>query len=216
MPSFYHRRRNYLITTSLKVMYSSLAQQPELEPLHDAEAWTRYWLTPGVERFCLVRDPYDRLVSFYTDKLRTAPKTARKAGWQHCQRIFFADLALAEEMPDDQIAERLRAVTFEEFLALLPRLYRKDPHLWPQARSLTYRAGPLPLPAPSGTILKMEAAAEVCERLALDPTIHVNRTEHDDPHALFRSAGYAIANRIYRNDFKRYGYALRTAPEDPL
>lgn len=210
MPSFYNAERNYVITTNLKVMYSTLSQQPSLQLLRkDLHAAIRVWLTPGVRRYFLVRNPYDRLVSFYADKFQTEPAAHRLASWQDCQRIFFPALGLCAEDPPEAVAQRLRALPFDRFTGLLPHLFRLDRHLWPQYWGLRFRIRGLSIPAPFDRILKIEQDRDVLAGdLGIDLTVRANVTAHDRADHYFSAASYAVVNDIYRQDFERFGYPL--------
>jgi len=211
MPSFYNAERNYVVSTSLKVMYTSLTQQPSLRPLSsDLRAALRVWLTPGLRRYLLVRDPYERLVSFHADKLREALDKGETGTWQHCQRILFPGLGLSGSEGAAVIAERLRGVTFGEFVALLPRVFRKDPHLWPQSWSRAFRVRGVALPGRVDRVLQIETDVDVLVRLlGLDVSIRVNATEHASAERSFTAASYEVANDIYRDDFAGFGYPMR-------
>lgn len=213
MPSFFNPRRNYVITTSLKVMFSTLSQQPSLRPLrHDLRAAIALWWKPGMRRYFLARDPYDRLVSFYADKFFSTPADTGLAQWQHCQVVFFAPLGLSGRESTAIIAERLRAVTFEHFVRLLPQVFRRDEHLWPQCWNVPFRIGALCVPAPLHRVLKMESDRQVlAEELGLDLSIRANATTHASRERYFAPRSYAIAQEVYRGDFERFDYPL--APE---
>jgi hypothetical protein len=212
MPSFYNAERNYLLSTSLKVMYSSLTLQPALRPLRtDLHAALRTWSTPGLRRYLLVRDPYERLVSFHADKLRAALPSAAGGRWQSSQRIFFPALGLSGEEPAGAIAERLRALDFEDFIRLVPRVHRADPHLWPQWWTRSFRVRGVALPAPVHRVFKIEEMDLLAEELGLDRSIRVNETSHESADRSFTPASYTIANHIYGGDFASFSYRMRWA-----
>jgi len=213
MPSFYNAERGYVVSTSLKVMYSSLMRQPSLRPLPgELRAAARYWLTPGLRRYLLVRDPYERLVSFHADKLRDALDGDDVGRWQHCQRILFPLLGLSGEEGTTAIAARLRAVSFDELVAMLPRVAGQDPHLWPQSWSRAFRVRGVPLPARVDRVLRIEHDRDaLADELGLDLSIRVNATAHASAEQTFGAASYRIANQVYREDFVRFGYRMRGA-----
>ncbi len=210
MPSFYNPQRNYVLTTNLKVMYSTLCRQPSLRLLPtDVHAALRVWLAPGVRRYLLVRNPYDRLVSFFADKFSTTPADDGMNAWQDCQRLFFPALGLNGREDMNVIAERLRAVTFERFIDLLPRVYRRDAHLWPQHWSARFRLYGLSIPAPIHAVFKIEEDRRIlCDDLGLDLTTQVNASQHGAHDRYFVATTYAVANEVYRVDFERFNYPI--------
>lgn len=209
MPSFLHPERRYVLTTSYKVMYSTLLQQPALRPCaHDLTAALRAWM-PGVHRYLLVRDPYARTLSFFADKLRHA--NAREGRWQACQRVFFPLARLSGRESEEVITRTLRAIEFGAFVQALPALHRRDPHLWPQAWSRRFRIGPLALPAPLHGAFRIEQPDVLRRELGLDPTIRANAQEHETPERVFTPAEYAVVNEVYRIDFELFGYPMRSA-----
>ena len=64
MPSFVNRSKKITLTTNYKVMYSMLKRQRQWKK---SKKWVIKLLP--YKSFGLVRNPYDRLVSFYFDKL---------------------------------------------------------------------------------------------------------------------------------------------------
>ena len=116
------------------------------------------------------------------------------------------------------VEQGLRAVSFDAFIRLLPYAYRRDRHLYPQNR-ICYFPGrftrvPL-LEIRFSEILQLETDRErLGTELGLDAAIHYNRTHHDPYEACFTPRLYRIVNRLYREDFTRFGYTMTEKPEE--
>jgi hypothetical protein len=214
MPSFTDVNGTYILSTNFKVMYSTLYSQPNLVPLADYIARRRIFsnkISRGkLKSYLLVRNPYDRLVSFYTNKFKDDHLNRINKNWQHCQLIFFPYLNLSPEDDDTVIAERLTMTSFEEFTLLLPEVYDLDLHLHPQSW-LVHRKwrGILTLKVPFDTIFKMESDLERLEtELGLDIGILDNPTRHATYQDHFTRRSLATANELYLLDFDLFGYRM--------
>jgi len=130
MPHFKNREKDYIISTNFKVMYSTLKKSSGLKKLKEELIWL---YRPRIN-YAIGRDPYDRLESFYRDKLNKCLNTSRK--WGRTQRIFFKPLGLSIFSAHQKKFEALNQVDFEKFIQLLPQVYRKNRHLHPQVKVL--------------------------------------------------------------------------------
>ena len=210
MPTFFNRAEGYLLTTNLKVMYSTIAKQPGLEPF----PWTGRQVLGMVfqrqpDHYMLVRSPFSRLESFFNNKLALVNlKLVERYGWQDCQRMFFPLLGLSGKEPVEAIKDGLLGIPWEQFLAWLPQIYRLDAHLHPQAWALVKRAGRLPvrLRLPYRRLLKMESDLPgMFDLLKLDASIHINPTLSPG-NLSYTDRSRSMIRKLYREDFKRFGY----------
>ena len=214
MPSFIDRHGTYLLATNFKVMYSTLRSQPELTPIPDYVARRKIFMNKikrdKLKSYLLVRNPYDRLVSFYINKFKDDHLNRINKNWQHCQLIFFPYLNLSPEDDETIIADGMTSTSFEEFTLLLPEVYDLDLHLHPQYW-LVYRKwkGFLPLTVPFDMILKLENDLDrLKNELGLDIDILDNQTQHAAYQDYFTQRSREAANQLYARDFDIFGYRM--------
>lgn len=212
MPRFVHPTERYVLSTSFKVMSSTLAAQPALRPI-GADPRLLAWLygAPRWRHHVLVRDPFDRLVSFYLDKLGpTGTAWARQHGWQRCQRLFFPVAGVSDRDRPDRVGRALNDISFEQFVGLLPRFAHRDPHLAPQVESLHLRLPLVPVGVwpPVDRVLRMERDLDfLYTNLRLDPSIHLNHRRAGSERPQFTPELRRVVERVYRRDFDAFGYA---------
>lgn len=214
MPSFIDGDETYILVTNFKVMYSTLRRQPNLIPIPDYIARRRIIRGKirrnNLKSYMLVRNPYDRLVSFYTNKFEDDHLNRINKNWQHCQLIFFPHLNLSPQDDEKIIADRLTATSFDEFSSLLPEVYKLDLHLQPQSWVIRRKwKGFLSIKIPIDTILRMEFDLERLEsELGLDIGIIDNPTRHSAYRNYFTRTSLDTANELYVRDFVLFGYRM--------
>ncbi len=191
-----------LVSTSYKVMFSSLIAC-DLEEIGDARLASL--LETGRFRHVMaVRDPYARLASFFSDKLRHDLR--RSAGeWQYCQRIFFPLVGVDASDSFTEVREALLGISFDEFIDFLPQV--REDHLTPQGALLTAKNLDL---SPVTSIFRIEVEASgFWDLVGVKDPPHANRTPSSaDPLTLSRER-LDIVNSIYADDFIRLGYEMR-------
>lgn len=120
MPRFLARDTDILVSTSYKVMYSSLVRTDLVEEIGNpafAGLAAERCRGPGIHHVTAVRDPYARLASF-ADKLRQ--DLERTSGrFQFCQ-IIFPLIDLARDASFEEARDALRAISFDAFIDFLP------------------------------------------------------------------------------------------------
>jgi hypothetical protein len=218
LPSFIHAHKAFYVSTSFKVMYTTLAKDAGLAiPRSNRPLLVNTWRAAlglrSLPHYLIVRDPYRRLESFFRDKFRKHPAHSRAscaADWQPCQRIFFPLLGVAPGSDGPAIRERLLSLAFPDFVRELARVYRRDHHLLPQvdARFVRMRGAALGWIQPT-RILRMESAPDLAflaELLERDLDTPENATDDVAVECGWNAELRAIANRIYRWDFRLYRY----------
>jgi len=137
---------NYLIT-NYKVMFSTLNNQSNL--VRQGYYRTLYLkilfsMLPfsKTKFYLLVRDPFKRLESFYKDKFSRAEnnrlyriKIGKSKLWEECTEHFFPYLGLNTSMAPELISKKLRSIKFEEVITILPEVFMKDRHMFPQHKA---------------------------------------------------------------------------------
>lgn len=214
MPRLFDDQRGVMVTTSLKVLYSTLVYHQHLKRVGEP-ASLRLLLGGRVKRHVMfVRNPHSRLVSTWADKFLTYPRKCGQEGfrgWQHVQRIYFQHIGLLDRASNEEIRDALLATSFPEFVNHLPAIYRRDAHLQPQhwTMSIRYKAVIPILPLRFDQIIRVEQmdASALRHELGIDVVgVRCNVTEHPPADELFTAELRSIVRRIYRRDFEKFGY----------
>lgn len=193
MPHFLNAKAHYFLSLNFKVMYTTMKKQKDLKKV----LWIRPLLSK-YDKYFIVRNPYDRLESFYRDKL--GKDVNHQKIWLSSQKIYFEPLEITDS-PDEIKMQVIRDMTFEQFIRILSMNYMKNRHLHPQYKIFT---GLKPK-----RILKMENPDDLrflSETLNLDMDIRANSTGKADKYIHWDKELADIVNRIYEKDFKLYGY----------
>lgn len=179
----------------------------------------------------VVRNPYDRVASFYKDKFLRAEDyrlwmqdQGMSEGWQKSTQLFFPYLGLESSMDPKEVSERLSKVSFDEFIGMLPKVYMQDGHITPQYlagafsfRLLGYRIS-FRLPLHIVRIYKIEST-EGLQALAtdfqLDLKTKVNTTEKVEEPITWSSEARKIVERLYERDFERFEYECKPTTYNP-
>lgn len=212
MPHFYAPRTAAYLSTNFKVMWSTLRQQPSLQKVYDRNMATyrllmHCGLVPHRPQYLLVRNPYDRLTSFFKNKLRRSVDDSPE--WQKPQRVFFDVIGVERDDSDAVIAQKMRDFTFEAFIQSLPQVYRRNRHLHPQHWVAYVGPRGWGIPAQLERIFHLENAAELhemAELLQLDIRRKANSTAAVDADTPWTPTLKAVVADLYRIDFEQYGY----------
>ena len=191
MPSFINYSKKTTLTTNYKVMYSMLKKQRDWKK-------SKNWLIQLLpyKRFGLVRDPYERLASFYFDKLHKSLDDSDY--FVRSQQIFFSVLGV-EKASSTEKYQSLRAVDFNRFIELLPEVYDKNRHLHPQHWVFDK------VRIDKFLQIEKESAQQLMQdKLDIDLNIRANVTKKDD--LQWNSSSIKIVNEIYQKDFENYDY----------
>ncbi len=206
-----------LITTSFKCMYSSLRRASSIRLVTDAHVMRELVRRRlGFARFThyvIGRNPHSRVESFFRNKLRHALKVYRDRpyeGWEQSHKLLFRYVGITNGHSPTEISDRLRAVSFGDFIDLLPKIMYRDAHLFPQVASLNLRLGQLRvMRITADTIVKMESATEVAamwKALGEPEGERHNRTDNLRIATEWTDAGRAKVRQLYLSDFEAFGY----------
>lgn len=95
MPIFKKGNNSLYLLTNYKVMYSTLKQQKEIRRIVFSNK-TQFkivltqWFLNNFRFYLIVRNPYDKIESFFREKFRKSLDHYEKNGfWQESQKIFF-------------------------------------------------------------------------------------------------------------------------------
>jgi hypothetical protein len=204
---FFVRSSLAILSTSYKVMYFSLLDCGMLGAVDETEFLTRVRQIKGArspQHLLPVRNPYDRLRSFFFDKLRkNLPATA--ADWQYCQLIYLPLKGAGLDTPFDNARTALRDMGFAEFVEYLPKVMWNG-HLRRQADLLSCNVEYLRTVT---QIFPMKHAAEdLWRRLEVREPPRGNRTLPCLEQVSFTRWHLDLVNDLYEPDFREFGYDM--------
>ena len=225
MIHFFHKKNKILVSTNLKVMYSSLKHTDSLvEIKYKKFLFLKIINIFKVKHYLLVRNPYTRIVSFYKNKFQGISKQAFNrdlSKFQCVQKLFFTHLNINSDDTNDVIASKLCSLSFVDFIRLLPQYYQRDFHMHPQSRVFYSKIKPgwfrwflVPL---QRCIIKfkiqtikiedLEKMNVLSKKIDLDMSIKKNHTQSIKTPALTPET-IKIINKIYYDDFILFGYKM--------
>jgi hypothetical protein len=219
MAHFANPSKGYYISTSFKVLYTLLCSQPSLQLINNTKMSANAYLKRlahgwNLPHYLVVRDPYRRIESFFKDKFRQTPlmQLNEYAQLQHCQQIFCPFLQIGPHDSPGAIREKLLGLSFAQFVEQLPHVYQLDWHLLPQVMTpkVYYRAWPV-APLIITRTLKIESPDDLRylqDELAIDLSHKHNSTDAIQLEGAWSPNVRAIVNKLYRADFKKFGYKL--------
>jgi hypothetical protein len=201
MPRFVAEERKILVSTSFKVMYSSIAKSGVT--YLDESAFALRMRQRRYKHVVLVRNPYTRLASFFADKLRKSVR-GNSGHWQLSQQIFFPFIGVSLEDPPETVREAMLGISLERFVELIPSL--RDDHLLPQSALLDVKERHLHCET---QMLRMEHDLDrLWSLLGVECPPHLNKSS-EQPDLLSLSAEHrSIVNDFYRTDFLSFGYRM--------
>lgn len=208
MPRFFARNPDALVSTSYKVMYSSMVESDALEEIDDAEfrlLATERVRGPGLRHIMAVRDPYGRLASFFADKLRR--NLQRNSGsWQFSQLIFFPLVGVSADGPFEAARDALLGISFDAFIDFLP-IVCGNGHLRPQVSLLSAEGLDL---RPHTEIFPIEtASSHLWQAIGVERPPRANRSEALPDLTMLTRQRLDIVQTVYADDFSSFGYDLR-------
>jgi hypothetical protein len=200
---------SYYIITNFKVMYSTLMRQSNITLLkeHDWKVLSECRET----LYFLVRNPYDRLESFFRDKFILHPGRSVQTNnfrWQNCQKIFFDELQVSPDDFDD-VQERLTTTSFDQFIEMLPSKYLLDLHLAPQVYAICYMEGDSVFELQVDGVLMVDDEDDMAflqSKLGIDTSVRENETRFENIHLGWNERSRSIVNGLYEADFWQLGY----------
>jgi len=228
MIAFKKNDENIYLITNYKVMFSTLKGQSSLvRVVGDRlfyEAVKSWLLFSRPKFFMVVRDPYDRIESFYKDKFLKAEEyrlwmieNKMERNWQMSTEIFFPFLDLDTSMSPSDVNGKLLSVSFQQFISLLPKVIMKDAHLKPQhmgARVTSKNLGfQLSIPIRFKKIFKLESEkdlAEITDLFNVDLKTKENSTKHIKKCFDWSQDSMNIIEGIYAKDFEQFEYQKRS------
>ncbi|WP_010606657.1 sulfotransferase family 2 domain-containing protein [Pseudoalteromonas maricaloris] len=210
MAFFKSIKQRQLLVTNKKVMYTSLTCAQTLEEIDLAQFKALF--DEGWPILQLVRNPVDRVVSFYKDKIIDAGRRNDngKIQIQNCQYMLLAmmQMELSLETTVADILAGLRAVRFDVFaLKMLPHLYPHTKHLTPQYAILPEEIREA-LNDNNYRVVKMENSEQLSKELTplgVDVGVIHNQSKVNTQVELEERVSVFIKN-LYTQDYGEYQY----------
>lgn len=221
---FKKKDENVYLITNYKVMFSALSKQDSLVRVYPNK--TLYflalisWIGPFSKFYFLVRNPFDRIASFYKSKFKKAEQVRiwmrqneKDSKWQLCTMHFFPFLGLNKKMDPSEVSKKLTATNFEEVINILPHVYMKDKHMIPQyiSRKFTFKKFKVlfNIPIKFKKIFKFENEEhllEIATIFKVDFSIKYNRTDNLNESIVWHDNMKAIISNLYKKDIKYFNY----------
>jgi hypothetical protein len=210
----------YLLT-NYKVMYSTLKHQKDLERINFSNK-TKCKIVLGQRYsshynfYLLVRNPYDRIESFFREKFRKSLDYYENNGfWQVSQEMFFPYLGINEDMTPETIKTKLKNTSFSNIIAVLPKVYMFDGHLQPQYKKINLGIRILGFSINAPLKIKKVCKIEFAEDLTtleqifkIDVNTRVNATSKIKEEIKWTKQDLKIINELYAVDFKKFSYDI--------
>ena len=219
MPFFKVKDENKLVITNFKVMFTSFKETPQFVKIKRLEAKRRIKFNQP-EIFFTVRNPYNRVTSFFLDKFRNIPLSVNPDSsykWERPQRVFFPLLGLPIRASDvNEVRDRLLNTSFSDYIMMLHRIHEVDEHVNPQSWILNhpryYFAQSLDLELKDINCIKIEDSKEMtsfADSTGFNLKKKANSTSKFDEDLSFSGEHLEIVNNIYSEDFINFGYKKR-------
>jgi hypothetical protein len=217
MPIFVAPNLGRVVATNYKVAYSSLSALSHFHEITRRQFVLLKMLRRTPPRgYFLVRNPYDRLVSSYADKIQNHPKRYAEEGfyWQKCQRQIASFIGVRWSASSADIAEQFLSCSFDRFVSGLHAYTRRlsvwslDAHLQPQSCLLFWLRRGGSATRFEFVPIENEAAANAALRMAMP---RENVSSHGSVAEYFNDEILGKVNQIYNRDFIELPYERRTS-----
>jgi len=212
MPLFVNHEKQLLVGTNLKVAFTSLRHTPALRRMGHTEMLIRelLGLLPKTRSF-LVRNPYERLVSFYEDKLRTQPRSCGETNfaWERCQLQLGPYLGVDFGKSREEVASQLIGTAFADFIeaicafARARAVFRLDGHLRPQ--TILLQRLRIASPRQKWLLVRIEDKDDLQKAVGAKLP-KMNTTSKGPVREYFDERTTALTNSLFSGDFRELPY----------
>lgn len=183
-------------------MYSSLSHFDLVEQISEMRFLWKI-LRTDFQHYMVVRCPYERLVSFYFDKLQIDPARRIDGKFQYCQKLFLKLVNGTIPRDVSEAIELLKSITFEQYICLLPMAIRNR-HLRPQCKILKCVGQRL---HEVTTFVRLEDDLKILEKyVGFDANLKVNSTMRPSAKEMFTSQLTRLVDDLYEEDFSFLPY----------
>ncbi|WP_053971348.1 sulfotransferase family 2 domain-containing protein [Mangrovimonas sp. ST2L15] len=217
MAVFINYSKKFFVFTSYKVAYSTLQNQSggELKYLSyklNYPVFRHILKHYSYNKYLLVRNPYDRFLSLFSDKFRKQPE--RILGglhtWENVHTCMFPYLGLSNTDSDEMIADKFLTMQLSELISFLPKGILLDEHFMSQKSTIQISAfNKIPIAVPMKKILRLEDQKEDFSKLTgINLGIKRNTSNSKEYKGELSKEDLVVLNRIYKEDFEQGNYQM--------
>lgn len=219
MAIFVNNKRKIFVLTSYKVGYSTLLSQDQhiLNYLHYIISFPifKHLIKKfNYKRYLIIRNPYDRFLSLFSDKFRKQPKRILDGlhTWENVHICLFPYLNIKHGESDASIASKFLDMKISEFLKLLPLVLHKDEHFMSQSTTKQFRLfNRFPINLRMDGYFRLEdQQQEIAKLTGIDFGIKKNISNSNKLKNNLTEDDLLILNRIYEKDFLLGNYTVES------
>ena len=215
---FESKKRNSFLAANPKVLTQTLRYQKNLSRLTGKRQYLHFLLKSmgkqfGPEYVMLVRNPYNRVESFFKEKLRQKVRKALDAKQPYIlkrhQMIFYDFLGINKSASVQHQVDSLLGLDFKSFVKLIPRVYHLEDHIAPQTYNFSLTRFGMSLTMHMNRYVKLESAEDMvwmAKYFDLDLSERRNSTIEEQELLEWDDECISIVQRIYKRDFEIFGY----------
>ena len=217
MAVFVNHKKRVFVLTSYKVGYSTLLSQEQsgLKYLHYIINFSifKYLIKYfSYKRYVIVRNPYNRFLSLFSDKYRKQPQRIIDGlhSWENVHTCLFPYLNIKPGDPDKIIASKFLDMTISEFIKLLPLVINADQHFMPQTATKQFRLfGIFLLSIRINGFFRIEdQLLELSGLTGIDFGIKKNTSNSKQFKDKLSQKDLILLNKLYKNDFLLGNYTI--------
>lgn len=217
MAIFVNHKKRVFVLTSYKVGYSSLLSQEGsgLNYLHyiiDFPIIKHLTKHFNYKRYVIVRNPYNRFLSLFSDKYRKQPQRIIDGlhSWENVHTCLFPYLNIKPTDPDKIIASKFLDMTISEFIKLLPLVINADQHFMPQTATKQFRLFDIFLVSIriNGFFRIEDQLLELSRLTGIDFGIKKNTSNSKQLKDKLSQKDLILLNKLYKNDFLLGNYTI--------
>jgi hypothetical protein len=217
MAIFVNHKKNIFVLTSYKVGYSSLLSQEGsgLNYLHyiiDFPIIKHLTKHFNYKRYVIVRNPYYRFLSLFSDKYRKQPQRILDGlhSWENVHICLFPHLNIKQSDSDKTIASKFFEMSISDFIKLIPLVISNDEHFMPQTATKQFRLfDRFPINLRINGFFRIEdQQAELTKLTGIDFGVKKNTSNSKQLKNKLSEKDLILLNKLYKNDFLLGNYKI--------
>ena len=217
MAIFVNHKKKIFVLTSYKVGYTSLLSQEEsgLNYLHyiiDFPIFKNLIKHFLYKRYVIVRNPYYRFLSLFSDKFRKQPQRILNGlhNWENIHRCLFPYLKINPADQDKTIACKFLDMTISDLIKLIPLVINDDQHFMPQTVTNQFRLFNIfPVNIRINGFFRIEdQLVELSGLTGIDFGIKKNTSNSKQLKNKLSQKDLLVLNKLYKNDFLLGNYTM--------